>query len=237
MKHTSGKLALLTGIAVASIATASNAAITYLSTNFDEVGVATGNLPATSNPTGLMNTSDNANNVTVVANYTTVAVDIEPSGQHLRIVGNQNKHVTMENAMTLATDSTDLGFDSFTVSFSYLLTGGINNNRLRILYSSSGNFNDTVLLRDFVITGSTLVDGASTIQTVVTENVWNQISFDVSNTDVTFSDTAKFRFAQDTGGSFDSASYLDDIVISAIPEPSTALLGSLGLLALLRRRR
>lgn len=226
--------ALIIGLVATVATTSSQAAITYLSTNFDEADVSGPfTLSTSANVTGLLNTGDATANVTIEENLTTVAVDVQPTGQHLRIDGNLNKHATMENAMKLLTD----GVSSFFVSFSYLLTGDINNNEGRIIYSSLGDFSDAVEIRTYVVTGSTRVNGSDLSQTAVAENTWNQASFSVTSSNVTFSDTAKIRFAQDGSGSISSGFYMDDIVISAIPEPCSMSLLALGGLAILRRRR
>lgn len=62
--------------------------------------------------------------------------------------------------------------------------------------------------------------------------VWRLLSFD--NTSIPISETLSLRW---TNTDSSTAYRLDDITLSAVPEPSAAVLGSLGLLALLRRRR
>lgn len=230
------KTVLTTATLIASLASigAQAAPINYLDTDFDATDVSGPvTLSTSSNFTGLLNTGDAAANTTIEENLTTVAVDVQPSGQHLRIDGNLGKHATIESAMTLLTD----GVSEFDISFSYLLVGDINNNRGRILYSALGNFTDSVLLANYVITGSTLVNANDATQTVVSASTWYQENFTVTNSDVNFTDTAKIRFAQDLGGSQSSAFYMDDISITAVPEPgSLALLGLGGLLVASRRR-
>lgn len=49
--------------------------------------------------------------------------------------------------------------------------------------------------------------------------------------------TAQFQPGQKWGGGGSDATFVSGVHVPAIPEPSTALLGGLGLLALLRRRR
>lgn len=49
--------------------------------------------------------------------------------------------------------------------------------------------------------------------------------------------TAQFQPGQKWGGGGSDATFVSGVQVLAIPEPSTALLGGLGLLALLRRRR
>jgi hypothetical protein len=74
------------------------------------------------------------------------------------------------------------------------------------------------------------------------------ISHNTANGELTYNVTTvawfgsgnKFRFeGKNAGGGGTQYTYIDNVVITsdAIPEPTSALLGSLGLLALLRRRR
>jgi hypothetical protein len=59
--------------------------------------------------------------------------------------------------------------------------------------------------------------------------------FDITN--VTAGDRFQILALNDVGGSATQAGYLGPISFDVVPEPSTALLSALGLLALLRRRR
>jgi hypothetical protein len=66
-----------------------------------------------------------------------------------------------------------------------------------------------------------------------------ELSYTVTNA-AWFGSANKFRFeGKNAGGGGQQNSYVDNVTISsdAIPEPRAALLGGLGLLALLRRRR
>lgn len=59
--------------------------------------------------------------------------------------------------------------------------------------------------------------------------------FDLTN--VTAGDRFQIQAFNDVGGPVTQFDYLGPVSFDVIPEPSTALLGALGLLALLRRRR
>ncbi len=70
---------------------------------------------------------------------------------------------------------------------------------------------------------------------------WQNASVTVTNGvgGITFTDTSRFvlKTTDAAGGANSTFQVIDNIEISYIPEPSSALLGGLGLLALLRRRR
>ena len=55
--------------------------------------------------------------------------------------------------------------------------------------------------------------------------------------DITLADGDSLFLASDGGTAAESRGFLNMVQIVAIPEPASALLGTLGLLALLRRRR
>jgi hypothetical protein len=63
-------------------------------------------------------------------------------------------------------------------------------------------------------------------------SVWRLLSF--SNTAIPITNTLSLRWTNTDSG---TAFRLDDITLSAVPEPAAALLGPLGLFGLLRRRR
>lgn len=83
------------------------------------------------------------------------------------------------------------------------------------------------------------IDGNSNL------NLWIAKSYTLVNgVGTTFTDTSYFRIrklrpnpAGTNAGANSTFHVYDNILISAVPEPSAALLGGLGLLALLRRRR
>ena len=205
-------------------AVTSFAATTYLNTGFE--GESVGQFSATTNTTGLINDADTQSKVEIVATVTSSGSTVnDPSGQHLKITGNLNKRATQENAMTLISD----GVNTLNINFSYYLNdaGGNNGDNIgRIIYSALGDFSDQVVLESYA---------ANTVG--VTQ--WTPVSITLSSTDVTFTDTAKLRFAQDSGGAFNTSFLIDDVLVQGVPEPSsTALLGLGGLaLCFLRRRR
>lgn len=91
--------------------------------------------------------------------------------------------------------------------------------------------NNTVYQVLFEVTRtSTGMDTLLTLTSGITEH------FRVTGTTTTVYDTFDTVFLRQGGGSAAPATY-DNIQVSIIPEPSAALLGGLGLLALLRRRR
>jgi hypothetical protein len=75
------------------------------------------------------------------------------------------------------------------------------------------------------------LDGSS----VTTTSTFNGIS--LSFTDTTDLVTEFDHLAIFFGSSWTGTKYVDDVMVTFVPEPSSALLGALGLLALLRRRR
>lgn len=102
--------------------------------------------------------------------------------------------------------------------------------------------------------GATL---ASTTYTLVTANVANYPGLSTATPGVTFNQTFNLNYDANAvasgdvilriartdadttaaGNNFASTAWIDNVAVQAVPEPSVALLGSLGLLALLRRRR
>jgi hypothetical protein len=73
-----------------------------------------------------------------------------------------------------------------------------------------------------------------------TEPVWVSASrsFDISGLDLADGDVFFFRFGfNDSGSSTRDEWGISSFTVTAVPEPSSALLGGLGMLALLRRRR
>jgi MYXO-CTERM domain-containing protein len=72
------------------------------------------------------------------------------------------------------------------------------------------------------------------------ESVWNEfIANNIAVAAPNIGEILFLRFVNNSGNSTNKFSGLDDVTltVSPIPEPSAALLGGLGLLALLRRRR
>ena len=209
------------------------AAVTYVNDNFE--GESTGTFATTANSTGFISTANNTANVTIQNTIASTAVPIDtsqdPSGKNLRVTGNRDKHITMTNAMSLATD----GVQTVDVTFKLYFNTVSGQNFNRLIYSAAGDFSD-----------STVVQAMSTNATPDTANYvfgadqWYAVTIQFDASDVTggFTDTAKIRFAQDSGGATSTHFHLDDVLITGIiPEPSSMLLGSLGSLLLLRRQR
>jgi hypothetical protein len=63
-------------------------------------------------------------------------------------------------------------------------------------------------------------------------SIWRSISFE--NTAIPISSTLSLRW---TNSTTETAFRIDDVVLSAVPEPSIAVLSALGFLGILRRRR
>ena len=75
------------------------------------------------------------------------------------------------------------------------------------------------------------LDGSS----VTTTSTFNGISLSYTDTSALVTDFD--HLAIGFGSSWTGTKYIDDVIVTFVPEPSSALLGGLGLLALLRRRR
>lgn len=70
-------------------------------------------------------------------------------------------------------------------------------------------------------------------------NAVNQtaVSFTITGLNIPVGQSFYLRFTDTNDGGNDAGLAIDNLTVTAVPEPSTALLGGLGLLALLRRRR
>ncbi len=93
--------------------------------------------------------------------------------------------------------------------------------------------NMTTLIFEFSTNGSTWNPIAIPAQPTGTGTAaWRALSFE--NTAIPISSSLFLRW---TNSTIDTAFRIDDVVLTAIPEPNAAALGALGLLGLLRRRR
>lgn len=147
--------------------------------------------------------------------------------------------ITLTDALPLDTQ----GYTSITVGFSYVWLNGSTTRFLNIDYAADGT-NFTTLAR--VHSGNGGSPGSpGTFSVTLLEGTDHTISGSgtILNTSFlpSFTDTAKFRF-QDVGtAGADLRVYVDNITITGmpeyVPEPRAALLGGIGMLMRLRRRR
>ena len=148
--------------------------------------------------------------------------------------------ITLTDPLPLASQ----GYTSVTLSFNYVWLNGSTTRFLDIFYAADGA-TFTSLAR--VSSGNGGAPGTpGSLSITLTENLDHTISGSgtIQNTSFlpAFLDTAKFRFTDNASAAADVRVYVDNILITGspdfvVPEPSTALLGGLGLLCLLRRRR
>lgn len=125
-------------------------------------------------------------------------------------------------------------FDLKQVTANYVQVVEFSNNIGFLTTGTTGGENNAVLLLD-TFNGNTPAD----------LNVWLAKSYTLTDgVDVGFTDESYFRIrklrpnpAGTTAGANGNFHVYDNLVISGVPEPTAALLGSLGALALLRRRR
>jgi hypothetical protein len=131
-----------------------------------------------------------------------------------------NRLLTLDNPLALDSG----GYTSFTVGLDYYYNNLSTSNGIRLEYSALGDFSDS----------QNVMTWASN---AVPTNQWQYGATVVLNEGTyTFTDTAKIRFR--SGGFANSThGYLDNITITAVPEPSTTALLGLGGLALILRRR
>jgi hypothetical protein len=145
-------------------------------------------------------------------------IDYAPNGEYAMWEGRLNSYLELTNSLPLDTQ----GYTQISVSFNYIFRNGSGTRRLRVEYSSDGGSNWET--HPSFATGS------------------GSANFVFNEADYSFTDDAKFRFTFADSGGAAGPVFIDDVVISGmpeyiIPEPSAALLGSLGMLCLLRRRR
>jgi len=185
-----------------------NAAVIYLDNDFED---------GTSQGWTLTNSALVYENGDVIFNMGSgdAAIDYSPSGDFSIAISRSSGEITQTVPLPLATTQAE----DLTIAFSYNFRNASGTRRLHTDYSSDGGANWDNL---GFVTGS------------------GSTSYTLLDTNFSFTNDAIFRFRFSDSGGAAGPAFVDDIVISsatAIPEPTTALLGSLGLLALLRRRR
>ena len=115
-------------------------------------GQETGALPTTANGTDYVLTSTSGDKAEVAGNLVSnpsPGAGSDPSGQHGLVRGDANKHMTLTEPMSLASD----GVTSLQISLAVYFNNTGNNNRLRLWYSALGDFSDQVEIQVFNPTG------------------------------------------------------------------------------------
>lgn len=198
----------LVGLAITALGSASLHAATSFTENFDA---------STTLPTGWVG----VNNIAVIDN-----ADYSVSGTNtLWIVETRNSNVVTTPTINLA------GAKEATISF--LWTTDVHSSKFgrvpQIQYSSDGTIFETIGSLAVPANTAAIPDHTTFSQTI-----------DTSGGHL-FTTASVFRIVGDNdGGGAGGPLIIDDFSVTSdatIPEPSTALLGALGLLALLRRRR
>ncbi len=169
------------------------------------------------------------------------------SGSNFASTGNGAANLPKSGGTITLTDALPLNtqlYTSVTIGFNYEWLNGTTTRFLEIQYAADGS-TFTTLARLSSGNGGTGGNPGSLSITLL-EGTDHTISGSgtIQNTSFlpSFTDTAKFRFVDNASAGADVRVFVDDILITGspdfmIPEPSSALLGGLGLLCLLRRRR
>ena len=227
---------LVLAIAMACAGAAHAAVITTYSSEHWEAQ-ATGQLPYTANSTDYVQTGNGSTHVSIVGHLTsTVDASNDPTGQHIKIAGNKDKQMTLADPMTLVTD----GVTSLNISTALYFDQGayaLAQDNLELFYSADGTFADQVSIQVFSALETTNPDD---LEFLVQKQWYPGVAVTINSTDpgITFTDTAKIRWAKGPGSNgSSSAVYLDDIVITGVPEPATMALLGLGSMVILKRRR
>lgn len=126
-------------------------------------------------------------------------------------------------------------YGSYTIGFDYGKRANTATSTFTFNFSLI-NVTDDVVLGTSTFTLPTAAATADTYTALGTNSVI--INYDNTNPDYA-GDTLALRISATQTGSttFTNTAWVDNITVNAIPEPSAALLGGLGFLALLRRRR
>lgn len=224
---------IATALVTVGFSTALVADVIYINDDFE--GEPTGTFSDVANSTGFINTGNTLSNTTIISEINSTGDQSQdPSGQHLRITGNRDKHVTQQVGMTLLSDGVQFIHIVFKLHFNAVSSQNI----ARLIYSAAGDFSDQIVLQSFVTSAapdpSNFLYGATQ---------WYAVSYEILPTDVggVFTDSAKIRFAQDTGGAISTHAMLDDIVVTGVngvvPEPTSLALFVLGAGLVAARRR
>jgi hypothetical protein len=154
----------------------------------------------------------------------TMTVNVNPSGFRDRgvtapITGHPDAATLRDLAFWSTSDPITFTFSGLQLNTEYTVLGWV-------FDSESGNSGKNI---SFTTNG-----GTASITTSNTSNNNAAFSIPILTSDGTGSATVVMDH---TGGAGGAVSYVNGFQLTAIPEPSSALLGGLGLLALLRRRR
>ncbi len=148
--------------------------------------------------------------------------------------------ITLTDALPLNTQA----YTSVTIGFNYEWLNGSTTRKLEIQYAADGSTFTTLATLTSGNGGTGGTPGSLSITLLEGTDHTISGSGTILNTSFlpSFLDTAKFRFVDSASASADVRVFVDDILITGsptftVPEPSAALLGGLGMLALLRRRR
>lgn len=169
------------------------------------------------------------------------------SGSNFASTGNGAANLPKASGTITLTDALPLhiqGYTSVTIGFSYEWLNGSTTRFMDIAYAADGTTFTTLARLNSGNGGTGGTPGTFSITLLEGTDHTISGSGTISNTSFlpTFLDTAKFRFQNTASATADVRVFVDDIIITGaptfvIPEPSAALLGGLGMLCLLRRRR
>jgi len=240
---------LLPALALAAILPA-NAAITLLSEDWQAEGWSGSDINTENNAalTGWAGFGINTDNPTMLLTPTGGNVlrdqggfggtygSADNAGNAVRVRSSNGAMLNKEplQLLTLNLSEITFSFDLKQVTENYVQVVEFSNNIGFLTSGTTGGVSNAVLLLD-TFDGNTPAD----------VGVWRAQSYNLTDgVDVGFTDESYFRIrklrpnpANTTAGANSTFHTYDNLLITGIPEPSAALLGGLGMLALLRRRR